>query len=265
LKQHVALLIPLLLLVAACGGGDTFTPYTLSGSLDASRPTFREHAREILEDCAPDALAHVADWVELVRAVLENEAPGRGFAVDLAGIRLSPGLLIPWTLDVDGDGQFEAHGSFSLEDAAGQPIQPLGPAAVLALLAGGVGELGTVLAGLPDGTVLVTDLNVGGPPLVTGRIKVSFAAGEALGTSGEMSVSNAECSASVAWIGIPLQAFAGAYPSSTFRATFEHAADTLTGEISTDGSQTATASMSLNGSLFEAYEINLLTGEVTPL
>ena len=265
MKQHVALLVPLLLLGTACGGGDTFTPNTLNGSLDASRPTFREHVREILEDCAPDALAHVADWVDLVRAVLENEAPGRGFALDLAGIRLSPGLLIPWTLDVDGDGNSEAHGSFRFEDAAGQPVQPLGPADVLALLAGGVGELGTVLAGLPDGTVLVTDLIVEGPPLVTGRVKVSLVAGEALETSGDMSISNAECSASVAWIGIPLQAFAGAYPSSTFSATFEHAADTLEGEISTDGSQTATARVSLNGGLLEAYEINLLTGEVTTL
>ena len=123
MNQCVAVLLPLLLLVAACGGGDSFTSSTPTGSPDASQATLGEHAREILEDCAPDALTQVADWVELVQAVVDNEAPARGFAVDLAGIRLSPGLLIPWTFDPDEDGQFEADGSFSFEDAAGQPVQ----------------------------------------------------------------------------------------------------------------------------------------------
>jgi len=111
----------------------------------------------------------------------------------------------------------------------------------------------------------VTDFEGVGPPAVTGRLRIAFAEGQALDTAGDLLVSNAECSSSVAWIGIPLMAFAGAYPSSTFSVTFEHAADTVSGEMSTDGTQTATARVSLNGGPVEGYEINLMTGEVTPL
>jgi len=207
----------------------------------------------------------VVDWLDLFEAVQANQAPDRGLAVDLAGIRLSPGLLIPWTLDPDGDGVPEADGAFSFEDAQGNPVQPLGPTIVLALLSGGATALGPALASLPDGTVLVSDLNAVGPPKVSGRIRISLADGELFDTGGDLSITQGECSSSVTWIGIPLTAFAGVFPSSTFRTSFEHAGDTLEGEISMDGTPSARASVSLDGGPFEDYRINLATGEVTPL
>jgi len=97
MNQRIALLLPFLLLVMACGGGDSFTSHAPAGSPDASPTALGEQTREILEDCVHDSLAQVADWVEFVEAVLDDESPGRetpdwGFAFDFAGIRLSPGL-----------------------------------------------------------------------------------------------------------------------------------------------------------------------------
>jgi len=262
-----ALLTPSLLLpLAACGGGGGGGgPTSISGGSPGPAVGPLQLSQDLLSECGGAA---TVQQIQAVTALYQQVAAGQGgaagFTVLTGQIQNSPGLIIPWELDLDGDQQLDGSGSFVFEDAAGQPSVPFTPTQMAPLFTQGIAGLGVLMAAMPDGTQLILVITeLVGPPSVSGQVRASFTGGQPTLFSGDLSVSEGTCGAQSTWNNVPVTAFAGAFPSAVFNLRVTQASDVLLGTLTTDGTNTAVASVSLNAGATTAWDVNLTTGAVT--
>ncbi|MDA1195722.1 MAG: hypothetical protein O2894_11125 [Planctomycetota bacterium] len=258
------LAVCLLAWLPACGGGGGGAPVsTNSGGLPVINPLAL--TRDLLEDCGgATTVDELQALVSLFSQVVTGQGAGAGFEVQTGQIQNVPGLVIPWTLDADGDATPEGSGVFAFEDAAGNPISPFSPAQLLPLFTGGIAGLGGLFAVLPDGSqfILAVDQIVG-PPSVTGEVRASFVGGQPTLVSGLVGVSEGGCASEATWANVTLGNLLAGFPSAVLSTRTTRGTDVLVGTLTLNGTNIAVASVSLNAAPATVWNVNLTTGAVS--
>lgn len=250
------------LLAAACGGGGGAAP---AGDPQPDPdpdpdPTPSELALSILEDCGPDALAGVGEYVALFQGIVTGTLPG----VTVNNASPAPEQL-DLAIDLDADMVPDTAASVRFENTPGEPAD-LGwtEMQLMDLLMTGISALPPLLAAL-DGTTVILDAALPGPPAVDGSLEVLYTSGAPDTADGSLSVNQSPCQTQVTFSGLDYAGLLTTFPTATLTASFAVSPDTLAGTIVMDGTVLAAATMALNGGSDMTFTINLTTGEVLAL
>jgi hypothetical protein len=228
----------------------------------------RSRATGILEDCA---LVGV-ERLEEILALLEQSTGGLpGTAGGATG--LPPGFRITgfnvftgkitWALDLEPDGVDDVTGVFGFEDASGNPTFPFNPLDFLT----GTPDLQSLLASLPDGTVVVTDFTVPpkleSDPLTTGHVEVTFDLGMPTQASGSVHTTSTDCEGSFSFDDVAADDVLAQYPTATVAASMGSSEGQLDGTIQADGTSQALVEMTLDQTDTFRWVLDLDTFQLT--
>ncbi|MDF1700549.1 MAG: hypothetical protein P1V36_05260 [Planctomycetota bacterium] len=260
--------VALVLGLAGCGGGGG-GPAPVSDPGPTPPPVVdpTQLTSDLLSACGGQTtVEQIQAVIALFQSVTSGQAEGAGFTVLSGQIQNVPGLVIPWELDADGQNGPEATGSFAFEDAGGTPSVPFTPQQLMPLFTTGIAGLPVLLAAIPDGTQFIMVIeDMPGTPNVSGSTRATFQSAQPTLSSGNILVSEGDCAAQTTWSNVPMNSLTGMFPNAVFNTRVTQVSDELVGTITTDGTNTAVADVSLNSAANTQWEINLTTGQVTQI
>lgn len=256
----------LLLPFAGCGGGGGGGGGTASGGSGGGGAPIVDPVQltqDLLADCGGRmTVLGIQQVVNQFSGVVAGQT--NGFTILTAQITNTPGLIIPWEFDAGGDGTPEITGRWRFEDAGGSPNVPWTPAELMPIFTQGIAGLPAVLAIIPDGTQMITEITGdAGTPSVTGSMRASFASQQPTNTSGDVSVAGASCTSEATWSNVPINNLTAPYPTAVFSTRITQDTDVALGTLTTNGTNTAVADVSLNGAANTQWDVNLDDGTVT--
>ena len=246
---------PLFLLVAAlavaCGGGGGGEPTT--GNQTPDPTTDERRAQAMLERCGADAVDVLLDTLDVFRI-----APGAtGLPITLRAIA---GDVIPFGVDLDGDMTEDVLGAFSFVDDQGQPFMPF----TQEQLDGGIDALLSAIATLPNGTTMRASLQ---PDLERGlenaELALRYLGGLPVAVDGVVNYAADSCRTRLLITNASPLSLLGDTPSLPVTLAIEEGGDVLEGSITFNGTDTASADVSLNGGETLAFTLDLTTGAVS--
>lgn len=259
------------LALGACGGGGGDVAGAGSDS-EETLLTNQQRIQEILQACAASSADELLALLEVLSPFLDPDGTGTPPGFTITGFNLVTGT-IDWAIDVANDGSVDATGTAGFRTAADAPYVPLAALATLVPPLGAISNLPTVLAGLPDGTILRTSFSLTGNFTGAGNVDVSFTNPDGSSavpstSSGNVTISQPECTARISWAGVAVPDLAGGglvYPNSVMTLEVQTNEDAVTGTITFDGTSTATIDAGLQGSdATQQLLLDLETGVLTP-
>jgi hypothetical protein len=187
-----------------------------------------------------------------------NETNPEPFAV----IGTDPGgVSVNWELDLDGDTIPDLIGSVHFTNDLGDPE----PSADVNQLAGGLDNLDAFITSLPDGTQVVFIAGAAEPPPFDVALTFIMNAGAVDTVSGTGTSPDPDCQGNFEFLDASLQDIGGAYPNLTLNFTLMTMDGNLEGTLTLNGTNQATAAVTLDGAAeVLTYIVNLDTGTVTP-
>ncbi len=273
-KLTVLLLAACLLIAPACGGGGTTTPGDNNDNGDDNPtppdPTARQRTQQMLEDCEIEqAIAFARDIIGFLRDLTDGSATAAGFSANSANFSITDqAVMLPWDLDIDGGGT-DATGIIQFFDNQQMPVNPALPLTRWNPLAGGdLDTLQGILAGPPppaDGTSLFTSFDGTAVIVASGQLGAFYNGGTATTTTGSSTATLNNCNVQIQWTAQLMNGFpaAPAFPTGTVNGTITAGGDTIVGDITMNGTATATTMMTINGGETNTFQINLTTGAIT--
>jgi hypothetical protein len=243
-----------LLLLTSCGGGS-------GGALPAATETpgvndsALERTREILETCTLEDLDRFLSLIDLLGGATEGtEGP------DLQVENFDFGTLtVGYTIDLDRDGAIDLRGTVRFEDAQGIPTFPFDIADIL----GGDPDLASLLASIPDGTVVYVTFASVPDGQVSGAFDFTMLEGVATELDGTVTITSSECV-----IVLEFQdagsGTTGSLGEIVANGTITSTSGNAVGNVTFDGSSQVLLDMTLDGGV-EVYTFayDVETGELT--
>jgi hypothetical protein len=243
------------MLACACGGGSS-GPVTTNGT-----SPLQEAAQQVLEGCGASSIGDFLDLLEIFEGLLD---PGETEPAQFMDISTDPDqATVLWGLDLTGDQLPDLAGSFRFTDDQGAPET----AADVDALAGGFDDLDSMIATLPDGTLLNVAVGRVEPPPFDFPLTFTIVGGAVTTVSGSFAAldAEAECEANFDFTDISFSDAGGDYPSLTLNISLVTGDGGVVGTIVFDGTNQARAEVTLGeeAEVF-AFLIDLDTGTVTP-
>ena len=261
----------LALLIAACGGGGD-DPGAETGARSSGGPELEDQQviEAILNGCARSGTDELLALFESLAPFVSGSRLPPGFTVTGFDLR---GGTISWSFDVENDGVVDVRGTSGFRTSADAPYIPAGFLTLVPPL-GDPANLPTVLAGLPDGTILRSTFNMTRGFATTGSADIVFA--NATGrdavpsmTHGTLTMAQPDCEVVYTWtdVAIPdLNAGTPPLPTATVDVRITAPEGVLLGSATFDGTTTATLDLMLDGTATaRSYLLDLETGALTPV
>lgn len=242
----------LVALICACGGGGTAPA---NGGPSAAQ----QLAQEAIESCGATFHGDFAQLLSMVEGLFDPaETNPQQFTID--GVDTDT-ASVNWSLDLDGDTMPDLVGGLLFANEMGEPEA----AADVNLLAAGFDDLDTMVATLPDGTVVSFGAAAVQPPITDVTFTFVITGGAVDVVSGLGLFQDVDCLVNVEFADVPFQNVGGEYPDLTATLDLAAAEGAVQGTITFNGTKEARIEVSLGGEpeVF-AFHIDLETGVVTP-
>ena len=226
-------------------------------------------AQQLLQDCVSTDLNDLAGLYNTLLNLVGNSegAPAPEFNL-LAGILA--GGVIPWTLDLDQDGVADLGGTVFFLDALGNVTIPVDLSAILA--GGGLEDIQSILAGIPDGTSLNITYDYNGLltqsnsyATTSGAFAISFNDGSFGSATGNSVVRSGDCTFEFDFTDIgPDDFLGGVFPAVEGGFDLLAGSDRMLGTLVFDGTDIAEFRGRFNNGPLQTIRFDLKTGSTLP-
>jgi len=264
--RHLCVSI-LLSLACACGGGGSGSTANNGGgggggggsggggSGGGGTPE-EQVIQQILESCGVLRLQQYFEFLRAIEATLDpagTTLPAfNGIAVDQAGGGVTA------MLDLDGDLADDYMVAFQFLDDQGQPAAPFD----LTPLAGGFGNLDSLVAAVPDGWSLSVNLLELLPGDPNALLTFSFSGGAPELVNADATAPDPLCSSILMAEDIPFGDLAGDWPTMSFSINLATVEGNALGTATISGTSVARLELQLTTIMY-TFDVDLATGTVT--
>ena len=258
--------------LGACGGGSGSGTTTVTTDVDTDQvAAARARIQQLLEGCAASSTDELLALIQILSPFLTPDSTAVPPGLSITGFSLLNGT-VDWAMDIENDGTDDATGTAGFRTPSDTPYVPLDFLTLLPPL-GDVSNLPTVLAGLPDGTILRTTFNLMRGVTANGSADVVFAnpdgtSGAPSATSGNISIVAGDCTTSFTWTDAPIPDLSSPtfqYPTTDVGMSVQSPDDRVTGTLAFDGDETAILDATLQSTgTSERFILDLSQGTLTP-
>jgi len=212
--------------------------------------------QQILESCG---VLRLQQYVTFVRAVEATLDPAGTTLPAFSGITVDQAAgAVTAMLDLDGDLTDDYMVAFQFLDDQGQPAAPFD----LTQLAGGLGNLDSLVAAMPDGSFLSVNFLELVPGDPNALITFSFAGGAPDLVNADATAPDPLCNSILMAEDVPFGDLAGDWPTMTFAVNFATVEGNTLGTATISGTSVARLDLQLT-TITYTFDVDLATGTVT--